>query len=140
MTFLLEFLYEHALAINFAMFVLIWVVQVIVYPVFQQIEPNLFSAWHRSYCNKIGFFVLPLMISQLIEAASACFFVGTALDWIKMGAILGTWIVTFLISAPLHRRLANEGKEPIIIVRLISTNWIRTFLWSGIFVISYINY
>lgn len=140
MTYLLEFLYEHAPAIDFAMFVLIWVVQVIVYPVFQQVAPSRFSAWHRSYCNKIGFFVLPLMIAQLIEAASACFFVGAVLDWTKMGAVLGTWIVTFLMSAPSHRRLSKHGQDQAVIARLLSTNWIRTFLWSGVFVISVLQY
>ena len=140
MTYLLEFLYEHALAINFAMFVLIWVVQVIVYPVFQEVEPSRFSAWHRSYCNKIGFFALPLMIAQLIESASACFFVGAVLDWVKMGAVLGTWVVTFLVSARLHRRLSKHGQDQAVIARLLSTNWIRTFLWSGVFVISVLQY
>jgi len=140
MTYLLEFLYEHVLAINFAMFVLIWVVQVIVYPVFQQVEPSRFPIWHRSYCNKIGFFVLPLMIAQLIESASACFFVGAVLDWTKMGAVLGTWIVTFLVSARLHRRLSKHGQDQAVIARLLFTNWIRTFLWSGVFVISVLQY
>ena len=37
MSLLLEFLHEHALSIDFAMFVLIGLVQVIVYPVFREI-------------------------------------------------------------------------------------------------------
>jgi len=140
MTYLLEFLYEHVLVINFAMFVLIWVVQLIVYPVFRLIETDSFSAWHRSYCNKIGIFVLPLMVAQLIESASACFFIGALLDWTKLSAVLCTWIATFFVSAPLHRKLAKHGKDQILIGRLLSTNWIRTFLWSGVFVISVLQY
>ena len=140
MTYLLEILYEHALVIDFAMFVLIWVVQLIVYPVFRQIESGSFSTWHRSYCNKIGFFVLPLMVAQLIESASACFFVGAIFDWTKLSAVLCTWIATFFVSAPLHRKLAKYGKDQILIGRLVSTNWIRTFLWSGVFLVSFVNY
>ena len=140
MSYLLEFCHEHALSVDFAMFVLIWVVQLIVFPVFRQIESGSFSTWHRSYCNKIGFFVLPLMVAQLIESASACFFVGALLDWTKLSAVFCTWLATFFVSAPLHRRLAKHGKDQILIGRLVSTNWIRTFLWSGVFLVSFVNY
>ena len=140
MIYLLEICHEHALSIDFAMFVLIWVVQVIVYPVFQQVAPSRFSAWHRSYCNKIGFFVLPLMFAQLIESASACFFEGGVLDWSKMAVVLGAWIVTFFVSAPFHRRLSQSGQDQVVIGSLLFTNWMRTFLWSGVLVISYLNY
>ena len=38
MIFFLETIHEHALAIDFAMFVIIWIVQVIVYPSFLFLE------------------------------------------------------------------------------------------------------
>ena len=53
--------------------ILIWVVQIIVYPTFHKIKNEEFVDWHRKYCNAIGFFVLPVMSCQLLEAASACF-------------------------------------------------------------------
>ena len=73
MSYLLEFCHEHALSVDFAMFVLIWVVQLIVYPAFHKIDDRVFVSWHGSYCNRIGLFVLPLMLLQLIEAASCLF-------------------------------------------------------------------
>ena len=73
MSILLEFLNEHALGIDFGMLLLIWVVQIIVYPTFHMIEESNFISWHRSYCNAIGIFVLPIMSCQLLEVSSACF-------------------------------------------------------------------
>ena len=135
MTILLEILNEHALSVDFAMFILIWMVQIIVYPTFHKIENEEFVDWHRKYCNAIGFFVLPVMTCQLVEAASACFFTVGDLVWVKLISVLGAWIITFLISAPCHRTL-QKGKDPKIIARLIRTNWWRTILWSITFLIS----
>ena len=140
MIYLLELCHEHALSVDFAMFVLIWVVQVIVYPVFDQVKECAFVSWHRKYCNQIGFFVLPLMFLQLIEAASSSFFVGDTLAWLKLFGVLGAWLVTFAVSAPCHRILAKKGLQPEVIARLIRTNWFRTFLWTLVFIVSYLQY
>ena len=140
MSYLLEFLHEHALVIDFAMFVVIWLVQLIVYPVFHQVETSGFVAWHRGYCNKICLFVLPLTFAQLIEAASASFFVGNTLAWVKLCTVLIAWSVTFLASAPCHRKLAVGGKDSTVIRRLIFTNWIRTFLCSIVLIVSCLQY
>lgn len=139
MTILLEFLDEHALSIDFGMFILIWLVQVIMYPAFRQINEAKFVACHRSYCNAIGFFVIPTMTCQLIGTSSACFFSIDNLIWVKMLAVTGAWVVTFLSSAPCHR-LLQEGKDTAVIERLIRTNWWRTFLWSLVFLVSLISY
>lgn len=135
MTILLETLDEHALSVDFSMFILIWMVQVIVYPTFHKINNNEFIDWHRKYCNGIGFFVLPVMSFQLLETASSCFFSVGNLIWFKLVSVLGTWLITFLVSAPCHRKL-QVGKDHQVIDRLIRTNWWRTLLWSITFTIS----
>jgi hypothetical protein len=137
---LLELCHEHALSIDFAMFVVIWIVQLIVYPAFYHVQERTFVSWHSKYCNKIGFFVLPLMLFQLIEAASSSFFVGDTLAFLKLGAVLVAWLVTLLLSAPCHRVLARDGKKSKVIHRLVMTNWLRTFLWTFIFLVSYLQY
>ena len=53
MIFFLETIHEHALAIDFAMFVVIWIVQVIVYPSFLFLEPKSFQEWHTCYLSLI---------------------------------------------------------------------------------------
>ena len=53
MSYLLELCHEHALAIDFAIFVLIWLVQLVVYPVFHQINVSVFVSWHRKYLSQL---------------------------------------------------------------------------------------
>lgn len=139
MTILLEILDEHALILDFGMFLIIWIVQVIIYPSFRNIEDIGFVDWHRGYCSAIGFFVLPIMTLQLIESSSTCFFSGGSLAFAKLFSVVGAWGITFLISAPFHNKL-QIGKDSDVISRLIRTNWLRTSLWSVVFVLSIISY
>ena len=140
MSIILEFIHEHALTIDFAMFLLIGLVQVVVYPVFREIPEDRFAIWHPRYCNQIGWFVLPLMIVQLFDSVSSCFFVSDNLSWAKLLCVLIAWLVTFLVSAPCHRRLMKEGKSDAVVERLIHTNLWRTVAWSTALVISYFQY
>ena len=135
MSILLELLEEHALSLDFGMFLLIWIVQVIIYPSFRFIDDSNFTIWHRSYCNLIGFFVLPIMVCQLIQVSSACFFSVGNFIWLKLIGVLSAWLITFFISAPCHRQL-QWGKNLEVIDRLIRTNWWRSILWSFVFLIS----
>lgn len=140
MSVVLEFLHEHALSIDFAMFILIGLVQVIVYPVFRQIPADRFAEWHPRYCNQIGWFVLPLMIAQLLDSLCTCFFSADDLSWIRLLCVLFAWLITFLVSAPCHRRLMREGKNDRLVERLIRTNIWRTLAWSGALVVSFLQY
>ncbi len=140
MTLLLELLHEQVLLIDFGMFLLIWLVQLIVYPSLREISDAVFREWHHAYCRRISFFVLPLMILQILESASSCFFVGGLLDWIRLGALFPAWLVTFVHSAPTHGKLSETGKDLRLIDDLIRVNWLRTILWSGVFSISCLNF
>ena len=53
------------LCIDFGLFILIWMVQLIVYPSFRCIDANLFSQWHDKYTGLISVFVVPLMFTQV---------------------------------------------------------------------------
>ena len=140
MNLVIESIHEHILAVDFALFIIIWLVQLIIYPVLRFVSEKGFSFWHDLYCKRISYFVLPLMIVQIIEASAACFFIGSWLEWLKIVLILSIWVVTFLLSAPCHHKLAKSGKDIEIISKLISTNWIRTIFWSLVLVVSYLQY
>ena len=132
MSILLNY-WTSTLSLDFGMFLLIWIV-VIIYPSFRFIDDSKFIIWHRNYCNLIGFFVLSLMVCQLIQVSSACFFSVGNLIWLKLIGVLSAWLITFFISAPCHRQL-QRGKNLEVIDRLIRTNWWRSFLWSFVFLI-----
>jgi hypothetical protein len=117
------------LALGYGLLVLIWLVQVIIYPGFHRIPPDIFIDYHRWYVKRISLIVLPLMISE----------VGMTIWWLldagTPGAVISTvlvvivWSSTFLLQVPIHNRLTS-GKKEMLIRRLVATNWIRTIAWS----------
>lgn len=112
--------------------VLIWIVQVAVYPAFPHIESKAFKTWHYGYTRKMGYIAGPLMIAQLGAAGLSVYHQPSLASSFYIAAVAGTWAVTFLYSVPLHRALETHGPQPTLIAKLISTNWIRTIIWSAI--------
>ena len=60
-----------------------------------------------TYCNAIGFFVLPIMVFQLLEVSSACF-TADNLAWVKLLAVLGACGSPFSYQ---HLVIATYRKE-----------------------------
>jgi hypothetical protein len=117
--------------VDSGLFILIWLVQLIIYPSFRYTEEKDFVGWHARYTLLIGAIVIPLMLVQVgIEVVH-----NTTLDsrWIRIALITMIWLSTFILSVPCHRTLHNAGKNPAIIHRLVMTNWPRTLLWSALF-------
>ena len=48
---------------------------------------------------------------------------------VNLVSIVILWIATGFISVPLHNKLVR-GFDVLAIQKLVSTNWIRTILWS----------
>ena len=140
MILFLETIHEHALLIDFSIFILIWIVHLIVYPSFHHISSDCFKDWHQSYCNRISIFVLPLMTIQVIESASACFFVGGAVVWVRINAVLFAWLITFFHSARIHRYLSENGKSEKLINSLLKGNLWRAICWSIALFVSWYQY
>jgi len=121
------------------MVVLILLVQLIIYPSFRSIADDGFTAWHRRYVAVIGIIVIPLM---LVQAGCIAFQLLAAADWesaLSFAAMLGAWIVTFTMSAPCHRYLQRNGKDPETMSRLIHTNWLRTGCWIAVWVAGFMG-
>ena len=120
-------------AVDAGMVVLILLVQLIIYPSFRAIGNDVFSSWHHRYVTAIGFIVVPLMLVQAGCIAIQLLDIAAWGNILSAAAMLGAWIVTFTLSAPYHRKLQQEGKDPDIINRLIHTNWLRTTCWLIVF-------
>ena len=134
-----EYLSVIRTAVDAAMVVLILLVQLIIYPSFRAIGDDVFSSWHRRYVAAIGFIVIPLMLAQAGCIALQLFAVADGVNMLSATAMLGAWIVTFTLSAPCHRKLQQEGKDPEIITRLIHTNWLRTACWIIVFAAGFVR-
>ena len=117
------------LGISWGLLVLIWLVQVIVYPAFHRIPAAGFVEFHRWYVSRITAVVLPLMVVEamltiwwLWDSAAAAAFIAALL-------VGGIWLSTFMLQVPIHNRL-KSGKQDMLIRRLVASNWIRTIAWS----------
>ncbi len=53
-----------------------------------------------------------------------------------LALVLSTWLVTFLISVPLHRAIDQQADSMLAREKLIQTNWIRTITWTSILILS----
>lgn len=123
--------------VNFGMLLVIWLVQLVIYPGFAHYPPERLVAWHARYTRLISLFVVPLMLAQLGLLAWGAY--GGA-GWpvhAMLACVLLAWGVTFKFSVALHGRIARD-EDPAGAVRLlVRTNWPRTALWSATFVLGW---
>jgi hypothetical protein len=118
------------LAISWGLLILIWLVQLIIYPGFHRIPSELFVSFHRWYVIRISAVVLPLMLAELILTVWWIVFINYSLASYTSGfLVIIIWLSTFLLQVPIHNQL-QQGKEDKLIRRLVATNWIRTAAWS----------
>lgn len=107
-----------------AMVGLIWIIQLVHYPAFRWIEAKEFVGFHHMHSQALSLIAGPLMLTQLATA-----YFHSQRPWLYLGLSLVVFILTFAVSVPIHNLLVN-GKDPLQIERLISTNWWRTGVWS----------
>jgi len=126
----------------FAMTGVIWLIQLVQYPMFAYIDPAKFAAAHAMHSNNITLIVFPLMGLELVTS----FYLAGAGDapgnrvWMGLNllGVLALWGSTAILYVPLHNILTIGGYNLEVIERLVTLNWIRTLVWSlrsGVWVI-----
>jgi len=119
---------------------LIWLVQLVQYPLFKDVGAQNFANYHALHSQRITWIVAPVMGVQLISAIW-----GTYLEFqpnentshllspstatLCLLLSIGVFGVTALASVPMHRILAG-GFDLHAYQRLVSTNWLRTAIWT----------
>ena len=121
--------------VDFGMCIVLWLVQLIIYPSFLRIADSQLQAWHKAYTFRVSFVIMPLMLAQLGLSVRAVFMEAGWLDWLVLGLVLLCWGLTFYISVPLHQKIDQGDGSTAIRQRLIRTNWPRTMVWTAIFLI-----
>jgi DMSO reductase anchor subunit len=124
------------LIIDFGLFVLIWIVQLVIYPSFNYYSKENLFKWHRSYTKRFSFIVMPLMCSQLIIAIVQLFQTQNWFSILSIIIIVSLWIMTFKIFVPLHFSIDNNKTIEGACSKLVAKNWLRTALWTILFIIS----
>lgn len=130
---------DFRLLLDFGFAVLIWAVQLVIYPSFLYYPKKDLITWHRSYTVRVTYIVMPLMFGQLILSIwqlIALKNLYTVLSVILIGLL---WVLTFTVFVPLHRNIDRGQPESDTSLKLVRYNWIRTVLWSSVFLISLVN-
>ena len=126
--------------VDFGLVVLIWIVQLVIYPGFYYYEKEALLKWHAKYTGYISVIVMPLMLGQLGLHIYWIFEDLNVIRGIVLIMILANWAVTFLVAVPLHGNISN-GKDLVYSLQsLVRTNWIRTILWTIVFVTSLLTH
>ncbi len=107
----------------------IWLVQIVVYPLFAQVGEAEYVRYHRFYTRHIPLVVIiPGFASFLLPVPLA--FYGPAVPyWMSAGNIIAGIVgllVTVLLEIPRHSRLETNGRNETTIAELIRYNWPRT--------------
>jgi len=113
---------------------LIWMVQLVHYPLFADVDQAGFTRYHASHSRRITPLVLPLMTVELVTSALLVLAqpagVSSAAVWTGLVLAVALWASTALILSPAHRSL-SEGFDRGRIDHLVAINWLRTLGWTA---------
>ena len=101
---------------------LIWLVQIVHYPLFTFVDKSSYRDFQKAHMLRVGLLVIPIMGIELITGFLLLhkFNNYPLLLW-NTGMLCLIWLVTFGVFTFIHATLIRK---------LILFNWIRTFLWS----------
>jgi hypothetical protein len=110
------------------------VIQVVHYPLFARVGTAGFTAYAAEHGWRITWVVGPPMLVELVTAVWLVFRplppgVPPWMAWAALAAVLAIWLSTAFLQVPQHEVL-RVGFDPEAHRRLVSTNWLRTGLWS----------
>lgn len=112
---------------------LIWLVQIVAYPLFAEVGAAEFARYHEAHARLITFVVGPLMLAELASSVLLVFVPHPALPRpiAVVGAVLAavTWALTLFVSVPQHDVLSH-GFDANAQSVLVGTNWLRTIAWT----------
>lgn len=122
-----------------SMLVILWMVQLVIYPSFLRTEASQLVEWHKAYTSRVSFIIITFMFTQLGCAVMFAVNERQFVDWLVLALVLLCWALTFFISLPLHRKIDQGDPTQELRRRLVGTNWPRTILWSAIFLLGLIG-
>ena len=115
------------------MFGVIWIVQLVHYPLFAGVGSDGFVAYEAAHQARITWIVFPAMVLELGTAAALVWLrpdvVPLWMVWVGLGLVGVVWLSTAFVQVPLHTDL-SAGFDGDVHTRLVTTNWIRTAAWT----------
>lgn len=121
-------------AATWGMVGLIWVVQVVHYPMLAEMSALAPITAAVDHQRRISWVVGPLMAAEGVTALALLVDRPGTMGWLSAwsaATFLGVALLsTVAIQVPLHARLA-AAHDAEVARRLISTNWVRTVVWTA---------
>lgn len=128
------------LLIDFGLVVLIWMIQLMVYPSFRYCSKEELQKWHNIYTFRIACIVIPLMFGQVLIYSYQVFKFQSAYHIFGIAIVVLLWIITFWKFVPLHNAISNQKYSIETLIKLERKNWDRTGLWTVLFILSMIEF
>lgn len=113
---------------------LIWIIQIVHYPMFNRVGPDQVVSYAQIHTRLITGVVGPPMLIEMgtsvwLALSGSVPRFPAALWWIGLAALVLIWLSTWFLQVPCHEKLC-QAFDPEIHRQLVRTNWIRTILWS----------
>lgn len=124
---------------DFGLLILIWLVQLIIYPSFTYMEKANLIAWHPKYTTMISVVVMPLMLIQLTSTFYLTYVNFNSILFIQSLIIILLWASTFFQAVPLHNQIESGIKIKKAADNLVRVNWLRTIMWTLIVILNFIG-
>ena len=118
------------LVLDVGLLVLIWMIQLIVYPSFLFYTAKELIAWHKIYTKAIALIVIPLMLGQLGIIIYQVFLVQNTYTLTSIILVVFLWGITLLKFAPMHQQISEGNTHVQLLKKLVQNNWIRTLIWT----------
>lgn len=120
------------IAVDFGLVILIWLVQLVIYPSFQYMSTDQLAVWHPKYSNLITLIVGPLMLMQV---GLVGWDVLNRFSWLAVASavlVALMWASTAFQAVPIHNAIAAGSASAETLARLVNVNWVRTVGWTVI--------
>ncbi len=112
---------------------LIWLIQIVHYPLFKVVGINEFQTYHNGHSAMITPLVGTVMIIELVSSILMVVFppknVSLTIPIIGLILVFIIWASTAFLQIPHHNAL-SKAYELEAHNLLVQTNWIRTLAWS----------
>ena len=130
---LMRYVFFIYVASTWAMFGVIWFAQIVHYPLFSKVGTDSFTEYQNANLRRTVLVVIPLQMIELFTAMLLVWKVPLGIlpiqAWTNLILIGITWISTATLQIPRHMKLASGFDQKTQDI-LVSSNWIRTVIWS----------
>lgn len=124
---------------DFGLLILIWLVQLIIYPSFTYMAKANLIAWHPKYTAMISVVVMPLMLFQLVSTLYLTYTNFNYILILQCILIALLWASTFFQAVPLHNQIDSNIEIKKAAEHLVNVNWKRTIMWTLIVILNFIG-